>query len=162
MWVVVLAALILLPATALAQAPTRESLIEQLRPREGANETRGVFRMRRPQVSLQVQFGFDSTVLTPQAIAVLDTLGAAMNSRELAGFRFRIVGHTDARGTEAYNVDLSRKRADRVRAYLIGRWNVSPMRLETEGRGFTELVMPSRPQAPENRRVQVVNEGALE
>jgi OOP family OmpA-OmpF porin len=108
---------------------------------------------------LQVQFGFDSAVLTPQAIVVLDTLGTAINSPELAGFRFRIVGHTDARGTEAYNIDLSLKRAESVRAYLMRRWNVGGGRLTAEGQGFHELADPDNPQSPANRRVQIINEG---
>jgi OOP family OmpA-OmpF porin len=161
-----------LPWPALAQVPSTESLIRQLRPREEPSGTRGVLRIgpqgtaspveraaARPEATLQVRFGFDSAQLTPQAIEVLDNLGRALSSPSLALYRFRLVGHTDAQGTEAYNVNLSQRRAEAVRAYLMERWNVDSSRLVPEGRGFRELVDKSNPLSPANRRVQVINEG---
>ena len=158
----------------LAQAPTPESLIEALRPTE-QNETRGVLRLppspgapstsgvapavARPQATLQVNFGFDSAELTPQAITVLDSLGQALTSRTLTLYRFRLVGHTDAKGSEAYNVALSQRRAEAVARYLRERWDVDATRLVPEGRGFRELADPGQPLSPANRRVVVINEG---
>lgn len=157
------------------QVPSTESLIQGLRPPEGAADTRGVLRFRpqgvpsgptqpaaadpRPQVSLQIRFGFDSAALTPQAMAVLDNLGRAMNSPALQLYRFRLVGHTDAVGSEAYNLQLSQRRANAARDYLVERWTIDPIRLEAEGRGFRELFDPRDPMSPANRRVQVINEG---
>jgi outer membrane protein OmpA-like peptidoglycan-associated protein len=157
-----------------AQAPTPQSLIEQLRPHEG-QDTRGVLRLppspgapstsgvapavARPQATLQVNFGFDSAELTPQAIAVLDSLGQALTSRTLTLYRFRLVGHTDAKGSEAYNLALSQRRADAVARYLRERWDVDATRLVPEGRGFRELADPAHPLSPANRRVVVINEG---
>lgn len=159
---------------ALAQAPTPQSLIEQLRPHENP-DTRGVLRLppspgapstsgvapavARPQATLQVNFGFDSAELTPQAITVLDSLGQALTSRTLTLYRFRLVGHTDAKGSEAYNLALSQRRAEAVARYLRERWDVDATRLVPEGRGFRELADPGQPLSPANRRVVVINEG---
>jgi len=161
---------------ALAQGvPSTESLIQGLRPQEGTSDTRGVLRFRpqggppsptqpaavdtRPQVTLQIRFGFDSATLTPQAIAVLDNLGRAMNSPALQLYKFRLVGHTDAVGTEAYNLSLSQRRANAARDYLMERWAIDSIRLEAIGMGFRELADPKEPTSPANRRVQVINEG---
>ena len=113
----------------------------------------------RPQMDLQVHFAFDSAELTPQARALLDRLGQALTNPTLALYRFRLVGHTDAKGTEAYNVALSQRRADAVKQYLMQRFGIDSIRLVAEGVGFAKLADPANPEGPANRRVQVINEG---
>jgi len=68
---------------------------------------------------------------------------------------FVIEGHTDAKGTEAYNLDLSNRRAQSVANYLVSQ-GVSTDRLESKGLGFNQLYYPQRPEAPENRRVRII------
>jgi outer membrane protein OmpA-like peptidoglycan-associated protein len=155
--VALLAAMLLAAGPAAAQHPTTQQMIDQLRPGDGESTTRGVLRL--PQLQLNVRFAFDSAELTAEARAVLDRLGQALTNQQLAPYRFRLVGHTDARGTEAYNLALSQRRADAARAYLMQRWNIAPARLMAEGMGFQELADPANPEAPANRRVQVINEG---
>jgi outer membrane protein OmpA-like peptidoglycan-associated protein len=171
------AAMLLAAWPAAAQNPTTQQMIDQLRPRDGESGTRGVLRLpqqgaprppgatqpaaadARPQLELTVRFGFDSAELTPDARAVLDRLGQALSNPQLALYRFRLVGHTDARGTEAYNLALSQRRADAARTYLMQRWNIDAGRLVAEGMGFQQLADPANPEGPANRRVQVINEG---
>ena len=115
-----------------------------------------------PAVSLTVEFKTGSAELTPHAMHVLDELGRALTSTDLAKYRFRVEGHTDTVGTPDANKDLSEKRAQAVTAYLESKFGVPSARLESVGLGETELAVPTPPQTPEarNRRVQVVNLGA--
>jgi outer membrane protein OmpA-like peptidoglycan-associated protein len=112
-----------------------------------------------PQVTLAVQFAFNSAQLTPGSIETLRNLGNALN-RELADQKeFLIEGHTDASGGLQYNIALSRRRADAVKDYLVHEVHVAPSRLQTVGKGPKELANPANPYAPENRRVLVINLG---
>lgn len=115
-----------------------------------------------PSVNLNVDFANGSAQLTPQARATLDQLGQALNSSDLAGYRFRIVGHTDTVGSPSYNKVLSQRRANAVMKYLIAKFGVKSSRLQAEGVGEAGLLVPTPPQTPEarNRRVQVINLGA--
>lgn len=109
-------------------------------------------------VDLTVPFGFDSAQLTPQGEAALGALGAALKDPALAGARFRIAGHTDARGTDAYNQALSERRAEAARRYLVEQGGVDPARLVATGYGRRQLYDVANPQAASNRRVQVIRE----
>ena len=68
--------------------------------------------------------------------------------------RFRVEGHTDARGSMAHNEALSTRRARGVVDLLIAR-GVAGDRLEAVGKGFAELLDPAEPHAARNRRVRV-------
>ena len=101
----------------------------------------------------QIEFGFNSAVIRPTAYRTLDEIARALSSRELSGLKFVIECHTDARGSFAYNIKLSRRRAQEVGAYLIARHGIPADRLSFVGKGPTELIDPDRPEAPSNRRV---------
>jgi outer membrane protein OmpA-like peptidoglycan-associated protein len=108
-------------------------------------------------IDLALQFEFDSDRLSPQDRATLNELAIAMRSPELAGRRFLIEGHTDNQGSPAYNLRLSRQRAQAVRALLVVQ-RVAPDRLFAEGKGAAEPIDPARPDAPENRRVRIISQ----
>jgi outer membrane protein OmpA-like peptidoglycan-associated protein len=114
-----------------------------------------------PSANLQVQFTSNSADLTPAARATLDELGRALSSNELAGYRFRIEGHTDTVGSPDTNRSLSEHRAEAVVQYLANTYHVDRARLEPVGMGSDDLAVPTGPQVsePRNRRVQVVNVG---
>ena len=57
----------------------------------------------------------------------------------LQGYRFLIVGHTDAEGIREYNLKLSQQRADAIRAALINPFGISPSRIEAVGLGEEQL-----------------------
>jgi outer membrane protein OmpA-like peptidoglycan-associated protein len=132
-----------------------EKLVEQLAQPE-MPKTRSLRNLTvAPQsVDLVVQFDFDSARLQESAKPLLNNLASAMKSDRLMNLKFSVEGHTDAKGTEAYNMNLSLKRAQSVVQYLIDN-GVEPDRLGGIGKGFSELLYPDRPQAPENRRVRV-------
>ena len=92
---------------------------------------------------------------------MLDRLGAALKSDDLAGFHFAVEGHTDSVGSANYNASLSEDRSRAVKAYLIAR-GVPEEHLAARGHG------EARPAATNdtakgrqrNRRVEVINRGA--
>ncbi len=107
-------------------------------------------------VDLTVPFGFDSAELTSDGAAVLAALAAALKDPALAGAKFRIAGHTDGKGTDAYNDALSSRRAEAARRYLVEQGGVDPARLSTVGFGRRQLYDAANPMAASNRRVQVI------
>jgi outer membrane protein OmpA-like peptidoglycan-associated protein len=110
-----------------------------------------------PAIALDIRFKVNSAVLSDDAAEIVRRLAAALRSQQLAQFRFRIEGHTDATGNDAYNVKLSERRAEAVRAELIRRYGVPDGRLETVGLGKSQPMDPTDPNNPLNRRVRIVN-----
>jgi outer membrane protein OmpA-like peptidoglycan-associated protein len=179
-----LASVALLPRTTLAQSNlTADQLINALKPTGVLDDTTrgirplgpsdmsvasdhpvaspGLIQHRPPTANLNVVFDSGSAELTPQAITVLDHLGQALTSQQLASYRFKIIGHTDTMGDAATNQTLSEQRAQAVKDYLDSKFGVPPGRLDTMGDGESDLLVPTPPQTPElrNRRVEIVNIG---
>lgn len=101
----------------------------------------------------QIQFEFDSARLTPAAARMLDRIGQALASAELAGLGFLVEGHTDSIGSDAYNLGLSIRRAEAVKQYLARRHRIAEARLVTVGRGEEEPLADTAPASALNRRV---------
>jgi outer membrane protein OmpA-like peptidoglycan-associated protein len=108
-------------------------------------------------VNLYVNFAYDSAELTSDARIILDRLGFALVDDQLKEFSFMIEGHTDAKGGDGYNQNLSELRARAVQRYLIEHFGIAESRLLARGFGKTRLLDPSHPEDGVNRRVQVVN-----
>ena len=111
-------------------------------------------------VASDVLFDFDSTTLSARAQRSLTDM-AELIARAPEG-QILVVGHTDSKGSDRYNLDLSRRRAEAVAVFLQNRGVVSA-RLRTEGRGKTEPVADNEiggADNPEgrakNRRVEFV------
>ena len=104
-------------------------------------------------LSLPVRFAFDSADILPAARAQLDALAEGI--KLLApGSIVTIEGHTDAVGSEAYNLELSRVRARAVRDYLVQHHGIDAARLKTVGYGKSRPIEGTDPHAAINRRVQ--------
>lgn len=114
-----------------------------------------IFMDVRHTVSLEVYFEFNSAKITPRAKAQLRALGRALSSPELKPYRYLIAGHTDAVGSDEFNLDLSRRRAIAVRKYLVSVFPIDPRRLLSVGFGLRQLKRPETPYAAVNRRVEV-------
>jgi outer membrane protein OmpA-like peptidoglycan-associated protein len=110
-----------------------------------------------PALDLEIYFDFDSSAITPRAVPTLIKLGQALSSDQLKTSSFLIGGHTDAKGAADYNQHLSEARAATVKAFLVGNFQVDPLRLISVGYGREDLKNPNDPEAAENRRVTVVN-----
>lgn len=124
--------------------------------------TAGAAPAQAPSANLTVSFASGSADLTPQAIQTLNELGRALSSTALAGYKFRIEGHTDTVGTPEANRALSELRANAVVNYIVTHFGVERGRLQAVGMGEENLAVQTPPQTnePRNRRVLVVNLGA--
>jgi OmpA-OmpF porin, OOP family len=170
-WPMAALAIGLLAPPALGQAIDAETIVRALTPRPkppltrsfNQGPTRGIAVEGgdtkddpAPSIDLYVHFEFDQSALTmSDAQLTVDTLGRALKDERLAKMRFEIVGHTDARGTDEYNLALSRKRAEAVRSRLIQFHGIEANRLKAEGKGRRELKDAARPDDGINRRVQI-------
>jgi outer membrane protein OmpA-like peptidoglycan-associated protein len=111
------------------------------------------------QFNIAIQFDFDSARIRPESFRAVGLMADALYSPYLQGYRFLIVGHTDAKGSREYNLRLSQQRADAIREALINPFGISPARIEAVGLGEEQLLNRSNPDAAENRRVQLINIG---
>jgi outer membrane protein OmpA-like peptidoglycan-associated protein len=110
-----------------------------------------------PTVDIEVLFAYDSHEISPAAAESLMNLGRALADPRLAGQKFVIAGHTDAKGAASYNLALSDRRAQAVRGFLIEHFKIAPENLLARGFGESRLKNPRNPLGPENRRVQIIN-----
>lgn len=91
-----------------------------------------------PSVSVWVDFEFDSADLTRRGERQLGEMAQAMANEAFRENRFLLVGHTDARGSETYNLDLSERRAHMVWTRLVHGFGLKAARIDVEGRGEGE------------------------
>jgi outer membrane protein OmpA-like peptidoglycan-associated protein len=143
--------------------PDHQALIENLRHRGTRSLTTtertelAAMSDERPAIDLQIYFDFDSATVTPRAVPQLTNLGNALSKPELRGSLVTINGHTDAKGTDAYNQKLSEQRAETIKQYLVDHFPLSSESLVAVGYGKQNPKNAGDLFAPENRRVEVVN-----
>ena len=110
-----------------------------------------------PSIALRVNFAFDSARLDNESMLTLDVLGRALSSDRLKGQAIEIIGHTDAKGTMAYNDALSQRRAAAVVSYIVGHFAVDGLHISSKGMGERQLLEEDNPEAAVNRRVEIRN-----
>lgn len=106
-------------------------------------------------------FDYDAPNLRDQAVASLQKLGVLIQRNP--GARFVIEGHSDSFGSEEYNLELSRRRADSVKAWLTGVMGLPDSAIRTVGFGKSRLIAPATGTIEEqqiNRRVEIVIQSA--
>lgn len=110
-----------------------------------------------PGVNLNIHFDFDKASIKEQSYPMLDALGEALNTPELKGKPIIIGGHTDTTGDAAYNLALSKKRAEAVKAYLVNKWKVDPATIEAVGYGKSRPLSKgtTSEDLQKNRRVEI-------
>src|SRR4029079_9682803 len=104
-------------------------------------------------LDMLINFELDSAELTGQARQNLDEFAKALHSDQLGQARFVVEGYTDARGTEAYNLGLSERRAQSVTSFLLEK-GVALDKVKAVGRGMSNPRVPD-PMDPVNRRVEM-------
>jgi OmpA-OmpF porin, OOP family len=99
-------------------------------------------------------FDFDKAVLKPDAATKLDDLVGKVKTITLEVII--AVGHTDSKGSDAYNQKLSVKRAEAIKAYLTGK-GIEASRVYTEGKGESQPVADNATDEgrARNRRVEI-------
>ena len=111
----------------------------------------------KPKIDLEINFDYNSADISAKSMPSVQALGRALTNPDLKGSTFVVAGHTDAAGGEPYNQDLSERRADSIKKYLVDKYGIAGTDLVTVGYGKSKLKDPSQPLAEVNRRVQVVN-----
>ncbi len=99
-------------------------------------------------------FDFDKSVLKPEGKAKLEDLASKLQGTDIEVIV--ATGHTDWTGTDAYNMKLSMRRAQAVKAYLVSK-GIPADRVFTEGKGESQPVADNRTREgrAKNRRVEV-------
>ena len=108
-------------------------------------------------VDVAIQFDFDSDAIRATEWPKLDTLAEALRHEALSATPFVLVGHTDAKGSDAYNCDLSARRARSVEAAMRAR-GVGAYQLAALGAGESTLIQGLPPVDPGHRRVGLVKQ----
>jgi outer membrane protein OmpA-like peptidoglycan-associated protein len=111
----------------------------------------------KPNIDLEIQFDYNSADIAKTSTQAVQELGKALTSPGLKGSTFVVAGHTDGIGGEAFNQDLSERRAETIKRYLMQNYGLTGSDLVSVGYGKTKLKDANDPADPINRRVQVVN-----
>jgi outer membrane protein OmpA-like peptidoglycan-associated protein len=102
-----------------------------------------------------VNFDFDKATLRPDDIAIINRSVASLG--KWGNVNIEVAGHTDSRGSDEYNMDLSQQRAETVRDYLISK-GIAADRLSAKGYGEFQPIAGSATDEDrfENRRVELI------
>ena len=95
--------------------------------------------------------------LTSEASTKLDKVARVLTDPSAQKYDIVLSGHTDGVGSAEYNQQLSERRAQAARNYLINRHGIESSRLIAKGYGKSQLLLPSDPKNELNRRVQFQN-----
>ena len=106
-----------------------------------------------------VFFDWDKSIVTPEAQAILDR--AAEQFAATGQTSVALAGYTDTSGTADYNLRLSQRRADAVKAYMTTK-GVPEAAMTAQGFGETNLLVQTADgvREPQNRRVEITFSGA--
>lgn len=118
---------------------TRHKLLE-----EGKFSTTGIL------------FDVNAATIKPESNGVLKEIADALKAN--SGIKVKIIGHTDSDGSDAVNLDLSKKRAEAVKDALINDYGIDASVMETEGKGESQAVADNKTKEgkAQNRRVEFV------
>lgn len=103
-----------------------------------------------------ILFDFREASLKPASLPVLDEVAEYLKANP--GLKMEIQGHTDSIGTSGFNKDLSKKRAEAVKAYLVKEGDIGEERLSAIGFGFNRPIATNKTEAgrAKNRRVEFI------
>ena len=102
-----------------------------------------------------ILFDVDQATMKPESQPTLDSIAKLMADRP--NLKLEVVGHTDGRGTETHNLELSRRRAASVVAALTGQYGIDARRLSSRGAGMSQPVGSNDTDEgrAQNRRVEL-------
>lgn len=131
------------PAASASPAPAPKPAQVRLAPANPVAE--------KARIAAELLFDFDRATIRPDGRSVLD--GLAAKARAISIESLIVTGYADRIGSAAHNLDLSRRRADAVKAYLASK-GFAASRIYPEGKGKAQPVTGDkcRNMGPENRR----------
>jgi OmpA-OmpF porin, OOP family len=132
------------------------AMISNMRIAVGAPDTRNKLMTEGKLVTYGIYFDVNKDVVKPESYGTLKEIATILN--EVPDVKVKILGHTDADGQDAANLDLSKRRAASVKAELVKSFGVKEDRLETDGMGESQPVAPNDIPVNKalNRRVEFV------
>lgn len=138
------------------QIVTAKAITEAL-----TKKTRGI--SAGSSIPIKIHFATNSAVISPKSHRQLEEIARALTEPALSSSRILIEGHTDNVGSDAYNLELSSKRAESVKRYLVEKFGIDANRLETRGFGSSRPVASNDTSwgRAQNRRVELVNLGDM-
>ncbi len=110
-----------------------------------------------PNVNLKIEFDLNSATIRTNSFRILSELLKALDDPQLTDKQIMLCGHTDALGPNAYNLDLSYKRALAVKSYLRANRNIKQNQFKVRGYGETLPIADNRIKSgrQKNRRVEI-------
>jgi len=144
-----------------AEAADQHALSAQQTAQQGMNEAKTAQQMAdnvdnyQPDQEVAVLFPFNSAKLTDEGKESLDDFAKAIQAHK--HYAVQVQGYTDKTGSEAYNLALSRRRADAVVRYLTLNYNIPLVKVYVLGYGEAAPAAPNdtREGRKDNRRVQL-------
>ena len=131
-------------------------LISNVRIAVGAPDTRNKLITEGKLVSYGIYFDVNKDVVKPESYGTLKSIADVL--KENPSVKIKIVGHTDADGADAANLDLSKRRGDSVKNELVKTFGIDASRIESDGMGESQPVAPNDTPANKalNRRVEFI------
>lgn len=132
------------------------AMVSNIRIAIGAPDTRNKLMTEGKLVTYGIYFDVNKDVVKPESYGTLKEIATILN--EVPDVKVKIIGHTDADGQDAANLDLSKRRAASVKAELVKSFGVNGDRLETDGMGESQPVAPNDTPSNKalNRRVEFI------
>lgn len=136
--------------------PGNEFYIGNLRLAVGAPDTRKKMLEQNKWVTHGILFDVNSANIKPESYGTLKEMANVL--KEYTDLKVKIIGHTDADGKDADNLDLSKRRAASVKAALAKEFSIDESRMETDGKGESEPIDKNDSPAGKanNRRVEFI------
>ncbi len=131
-------------------------MITNFRIAAGLPDTRNKLLTEGKLVTYGIHFDVNKDVVKPESYGTLKEIATILN--EVPDVKVKILGHTDADGQDAANLDLSKRRAASVKAELSKNFGVNTDRIVTDGMGESQPVAPNDTPVNKalNRRVEFI------
>lgn len=132
------------------------AMVSNVRVAVGAPDMRSKLITEGKLVSYGIYFDVNKDVVKPESYGTLKEIAAVLN--ENPDVKVKILGHTDADGADAANLDLSKRRALSVKNELVNAFSIDGGRIETDGSGETKPIAPNDTPSNKalNRRVEFI------
>ena len=132
------------------------AMVSNIRIAVGSPDTRNKLMTEGKLVTYGIYFDVNKDAVKPESYGTLKEIATTLN--EVPDVQVKIAGHTDADGADAANLDLSKRRAESVKAELVKSFGVNGDRLVTDGLGESQPAAPNDTPSNKalNRRVEFI------
>jgi outer membrane protein OmpA-like peptidoglycan-associated protein len=140
------------------QGPGQDAsyFLSNLRLAVGAPDTRKKILEQNKWVTHGILFDVNSATIKPESYGTIKEMATVL--KENPDLKVKIVGHTDADGSDVANLDLSKKRSASVKDFLVKEFGIDESRMTTDGKGEGEPIDKNDTPAGKanNRRVEFI------